>query len=72
MDNKDKSEIIFDPTTKLKDEILENDRKYLESSKVVPFGHQYLGIPWSCDTCMYATYSSSCKGCHSGSNYISR
>ena len=43
-----------------------------DNGKVVPFGHQYLGKIWSCDTCMYATYSSSCKGCHCGSNYVAR
>lgn len=37
MNDKDKSEKIFDPTTKLKDEILENDQKYLINSRVIPF-----------------------------------
>ena len=53
MNDKDKWEKLFDPTVKLRDEILENDKKYLESSKVLSYeeypeflkGKLYLGEP---------------------------
>ena len=57
MDNKDKSDNKFDPTIKLKDEILENERVYVKGY---------------CYRCRYATYSSACKGCRYGSNFVDR
>ena len=43
-----------------------------ENELEVEYERPYRDPERNCSTCMYATYSSSCKGCRGGSNYVSR